>query len=75
MIETMVASLSERLAENPDDLAGWQRLIQSYVVLGKMSEATDATRRALAAFDDDETSRGTIEAFARSLSIDTGDGT
>ena len=75
MIETMVASLSERLAENPDDLAGWQRLIQSYVVLGKMPEATDATRRALAAFNDDETSRGTIEAFARSLSIDTGDGT
>ena len=75
MIETMVASLSERLAENPDDLAGWQRLIQSYVVLGKMPEAIDATRRALAAFNDDETSRGTIEAFARSLSIDTGDGT
>lgn len=74
MIETMVASLSERLADNPDDVAGWQRLIRSYVVLGRMPDAADATRRALAALEGDAASHGTIEAFARSLNIDTGDG-
>ncbi len=74
MIETMVASLSERLEENPTDIAGWQRLIRSYVVLGRVPEATDATERALAAFGDDEASRQTIAAFARSLNIDTGAG-
>ena len=41
MIETMVARLDEKLKENPLDPEGWQRLVRSYVVLGK----TDAGAR------------------------------
>ena len=41
-IKTMVATLAERLKANPDDPAGWARLIRSYAVLG------DEPRRAAA---------------------------
>lgn len=34
MIASMVERLATRLQENPDDLAGWQRLAQAYRVLG-----------------------------------------
>ena len=34
MIETMVASLAERLKDTPQDYAGWQRLAGAYEVLG-----------------------------------------
>lgn len=42
MIEGMVARLATRLEENPEDLEGWFRLGQSYMVLGRHKEAADA---------------------------------
>src|SRR5690606_24402648 len=53
MIETMVASLDEKLRQNPDDPEGWQRLVRSYHVLGKADEARDALKRGLAALGQD----------------------
>lgn len=44
MIEGMVASLAARLQAEPGNAEGWERLVRSYVVLGRMDEA----RRALA---------------------------
>jgi len=44
MIKGMVSGLASRLAENPDDLQGWQQLVRSYAVLRKIDEA----RKALA---------------------------
>ena len=40
----MVAGLAARLAQSPDDPAGWQRLIKAYTVLGE----TDKAKQALA---------------------------
>ena len=49
MIETMVAGLDEKLRQNPHDSEGWQRLLRSYMVLGKKDQAQDALARGLAA--------------------------
>jgi cytochrome c-type biogenesis protein CcmH len=42
MIRNMVAGLAERLKEQPDNIAGWQRLARSYGVLGEAAKARDA---------------------------------
>ena len=46
MIRTMVQRLADRLKENPDDRAGWQRLARAYEVLGETEKARDAKARA-----------------------------
>lgn len=46
MIRGMVEGLAARLAENPDDLAGWRRLTRSYRVLGEMDKAREASLQA-----------------------------
>ncbi len=46
MIRTMVQRLADRLKENPDDRAGWQRLARAYEVLGETEKAKDAKARA-----------------------------
>jgi cytochrome c-type biogenesis protein CcmH len=51
MVRGMVGRLAERLAQNGDDVDGWQRLMRAYMVLGERDKAraaaTDA-KRALA---------------------------
>lgn len=46
MVFEMVAKLEKRLAEQPDDAAGWARLGRSYVVLQKSDKALAAYARA-----------------------------
>jgi len=46
MIRGMVAGLAARLKENPDDLAGWQRLGRSYMVLKDYPKAAEAYAQA-----------------------------
>jgi cytochrome c-type biogenesis protein CcmH len=44
----MVAQLAARLEQDPNNLAGWARLIRSYAVLGdpdRMRQAQDRARR------------------------------
>jgi cytochrome c-type biogenesis protein CcmH len=67
MIEGMVAGLDQRLRENPDDLEGWQRLIRSYVVLGRPGDARAALSRALAGLGDDK--KAGVSAFAAELGV------
>ena len=67
MIEGMVANLDEKLKANPDDLDGWQRLIGSYVVLGREADARAALGRALAGLPDQH--KATVTAFAAGLGI------
>lgn len=69
MIEGMIAQLDQRLRDNPDDMAGWQRLIRSYSVLGKKTEAEDALKRAMDAFAGDETKHAQVVEFAAALGI------
>jgi cytochrome c-type biogenesis protein CcmH len=52
MIRGMVARLAERLEDDPDDAAGWERLARSYGTLGEAGRARDAFARA-AALDPD----------------------
>jgi cytochrome c-type biogenesis protein CcmH len=55
MIESMVARLAQRMAENGADVDGWLRLIKAYSVLGKRDKAINAAanaRSALAGNDD-----------------------
>ena len=48
MIRGMVGRLANRLAEEPDDHAGWLRLGKSYGVLGESQKAAEAYGRAAA---------------------------
>ena len=52
MINQMVASLAQRLEENPDDKLGWERLIRSYIVLGRKSDTLEAIKKAKEQFPD-----------------------
>ena len=45
MIRSMVDRLATRLEQEPDDLAGWQRLARAYEVLGEAEKAKDARAR------------------------------
>ncbi|HUT47777.1 MAG TPA: c-type cytochrome biogenesis protein CcmI [Alphaproteobacteria bacterium] len=46
MIRGMVDGLASRLKENPNDLAGWQRLGRSYMVLREYPKAAEAWGQA-----------------------------
>lgn len=48
MIRSMVDGLAARLAEAPDDVAGWRQLGRSWGVLGEPAKASAAYGRALA---------------------------
>lgn len=48
MIEGMVAKLAEKLEDEPDNLEGWMRLGQSYMVLGRFDDSADAFGKASA---------------------------
>ncbi|WP_173931151.1 c-type cytochrome biogenesis protein CcmI [Chelativorans sp. Marseille-P2723] len=69
MIEAMVASLDTRLRENPADLKGWQRLLRSYVVLGRTNEAEKVLARAVAALGDQSQEARELVQFATGLGI------
>jgi cytochrome c-type biogenesis protein CcmH len=53
MIRGMVDRLADRLAQEPDDHAGWLRLGKSYGVLGEKQKAAEAYGRAAALAPDD----------------------
>jgi len=55
-IQSMVQSLADRLAENPDDPAGWLRLGRAYGVLGRAEDAAAALDTA------EETAKARLEA-------------
>ncbi|MEL7430789.1 MAG: tetratricopeptide repeat protein, partial [Pseudomonadota bacterium] len=61
-IEGMVETLADRLADNPDDQDGWQRLVTAYKVLGMDERAESAVLAATRAHREDE-------AFLESLSL------
>jgi cytochrome c-type biogenesis protein CcmH len=65
----MVDSLAARLRSDGRDLAGWQRLLQGYVVLGQRDKATRALSDARRALADDSTALAQLEALAASLGL------
>jgi cytochrome c-type biogenesis protein CcmH len=69
MVEGMVAQLDARLRENPNDAEGWQRLIRSYMVLGKETEAREALERGVAALGKGTTMAAALQDFAAGLGL------
>lgn len=47
MIQGMVQRLADKLAANPNDAEGWQRLSRAYAVLGQSEKAAEAQSNAL----------------------------
>lgn len=69
MIDNMVAGLDRRLRDNPQDAEGWRRLVQSYVVLGRLDEAGDALARGLEALGRDSEAASELIDFAAARGV------
>ncbi len=54
MIGQMVSNLAQKLENNPENKQGWERLIRSYLVLGRTDDAQTALANAAAHFVDDK---------------------
>ncbi len=67
MISGMIDNLAERLKEDPSDKAGWQRLIRSYIVLGRKEEARAAIAEARKLHGDDAQFLDAINSFSAQL--------
>ena len=67
--QAMVAMLAARLKQNPNDPAGWQRLIRAYTVLGQRSDALDALATARKTFANDKDAMAALEAEATELKL------
>jgi cytochrome c-type biogenesis protein CcmH len=70
-INQMVAGLAERLRKDGADLAGWQRLIRAYMVLGRNADALSALADARRAFANEPPSLAALDALAKSLRIES----
>jgi cytochrome c-type biogenesis protein CcmH len=70
MIASMVEGLATKLANNPNDLDGWIRLMRSYKMMNEGGKAKDAMTKALAAFSNDPGSLDKIKAATAELGIE-----
>jgi cytochrome c-type biogenesis protein CcmH len=66
----MVAALAARLKSDPDDLAGWQRLVRAYAVLGQTANARAALARGQAAMRGKPAAIAALDDEARTLKLD-----
>jgi len=69
MIAGMVDGLAQRLERDGRDLAGWQRLVNAYVVLGRTDDAHKALAAARRTFSADAKALGELAALAKSLGL------
>jgi cytochrome c-type biogenesis protein CcmH len=69
-IGAMVASLAERLRKQPEDAAGWERLIRAYSVLGDTTKARAALRSGRAALESDPQAQARLNLEARRLKLE-----
>lgn len=60
-IETLVAQVEAHLANNPDDVRGWQTVAPVYQRQGKLDKAEEAFRKALAIGSDDKSTTGVMQ--------------
>lgn len=70
MIEGMVSGLDQRLRDNPDDPAGWRRLIRSYTVLGRRDDAREALERGLEGLGAETGEGKALTEFAAGLGVE-----
>jgi cytochrome c-type biogenesis protein CcmH len=69
MVDGMVEGLAARLKRDGKDLAGWQRLVNAYVVLGRQDAARAALRDARRNFKGDARALSDLAALAKSLGL------
>jgi cytochrome c-type biogenesis protein CcmH len=67
--KAMVAGLAARLKGNPNDAAGWQRLIRAYTVLGQRADALDALATARKTLTNDKDAMAALESEASELKL------
>ena len=70
MIEQMVAGLDERLRAEPGEVEDWQRLIRSYIVLGRRDAAIDALARGTEALGSDSEASAALATFGRANGLE-----
>ena len=75
MISGMVSRMDAQLSRQPNDLAGWKRLVRSYMVLGDPAKAKAALSRALKTFPAGTDDGRDLIALARTLGVDTAEAT
>jgi cytochrome c-type biogenesis protein CcmH len=69
-IGAMVASLAERLRKQPEDVAGWERLIRAYSVLGDITKARAALTSGRTALKSDPQAQARLSLTARRLKLE-----
>jgi cytochrome c-type biogenesis protein CcmH len=69
MIAGMVEGLAQRLKRDGRDLAGWRRLVNAYVVLGRKDDALTALADARKSFGGDEKALAELAALAERLGL------
>jgi len=70
MIESMVARLAQRMAENGSDVDGWLRLIKAYSVLGERDKALTAAANARTALAGNNDSLRRIGELTKELGLE-----
>jgi cytochrome c-type biogenesis protein CcmH len=69
MIGSMVESLEARLADNPNNIEGWLRLVRSHMVMGNRDRAQAALDLAFAAFSSASAETQALSGMARELGL------
>jgi len=69
MVASMIESLEAKLVDNPDNIAGWLRLVRSHVVTGDRDKAQAALDRAFAVFATASSERQQLSALAREFGL------
>ena len=70
MVRSMVDRLATRLKQNGDDVEGWVRLVQAYLVLGERDKAADARSEARQAVGSDANRLHQLNDGLRPLGFD-----
>ena len=70
MIRTMVARLADKLKTDGSDLAGWERLLRAYMVLGDHAKAVAAAADARKALAGDADKLRQIDAVIKDLKVE-----
>jgi cytochrome c-type biogenesis protein CcmH len=69
MIASMIEGLEAKLADNPDNIAGWLRLVRSHAVTGSRDKAQAALDRAYAIFAPSGPESEQLGALANELGL------
>ncbi len=70
MIAGMVANLEAKLEEDPSNIDGWLRIIRSYAVLGRKSDAATALTKAVKQFETNPAAAKKLNDLAVAMNIE-----